>query len=252
MCFDHFFFAAMSEDGNEGLDSDGERIGGREARYDEDIGIIYIRFKDEIEVSEIQCYGDKTNQNCIMQPCQTLNRSLVHQSLNQILPLQSICDIINDEGEDRNHGVIDIVMVYVTTRIIMSEDGNGGLDSGGEGIGDREARYDEDIGIICIRFKDGIEISEIQCYGDKTNQNCIMQPCQTLNRSLVHQSLNQILPLQSICDIINVGGEDRKHGVIDIVMVYVTTRIIMSEDGNGGLDSGGEGIGDREARYDED
>eukprot|EP01083_Nonionella_stella_P234917 826578_1 len=50
--------------------------------------------KDEMNQSDIQCYGTLTKQICVKNyvPLQTLKRSLVHQSLIPISPLQSIND----------------------------------------------------------------------------------------------------------------------------------------------------------------
>eukprot|EP01083_Nonionella_stella_P036624 99921_1 len=250
--------------------------------------------KDEMNQSDIQCYGTLTKQICVKNyvPLQTLKRSLVHQSLIPISPLQSINDDREEEGDHRKHGDIDLnVMVYDTTRIIMCEDReihkerwrNINQEMNQENIKKEEMmkvtihcglsteskhkmyqtemRCDslysvkgmgweskmKTIKEILLGNKDEMNQSDIQCYGTLTKQICVKNyvPLQTLKRSLVHQSLIPISPLQSINDDSEKERYHRKHGDIDLnVMVYDTNPIMMNEEGgthqviNGGLNEG--------------
>eukprot|EP01083_Nonionella_stella_P036623 99920_1 len=221
--------------------------------------------KDEMNQSDIQCYGTLTKQICVKNyvPLQTLKRSLVHQSLIPISPLQSINDDREEEGDHRKHGDIDLnVMVYDTTRIIMCEDReihkerwrNINQEMNQENIKKEEMmkvtihcglsteskhkmyqtemRCDslysvkgmgweskmKTIKEILLGNKDEMNQSDIQCYGTLTKQICVKNyvPLQTLKRSLVHQSLIPISPLQSINDDSEKERYHRKHGDIDL------------------------------------
>eukprot|EP01083_Nonionella_stella_P316822 1150875_1 len=209
--------------------------------------------KDEMNQSDIQCYGTLTKQICVKNyvPLQTLKRSLVHQSLIPISPLQSINDDSEKERYHRKHGDIDL-NVMVSEEKEMKPAIQFKLK---DKMGRYEVRWDGwsyntwtgslllyhpfnpmrwmrwnakamKLEVRGLRYKDEIKQSDIKCYGVLSKQYCMM-PCQAVNRSLVHQSLIQITTLPSFSDC------DPKNEMIESnPMVYDinNNNIKMNED----------------------